>query len=84
MWPLDYFSDQSLIPKRQGSLGNVGIIDLYSQIFKPITTALRQVTMRGIACTGEEISQYKYCRHGWGQAYENNRNMKNGGGGVGV
>ncbi len=39
------------MPKRQGSLGNVGIIDLYSQIFKPITTALRQVTMKGIACT---------------------------------
>ncbi len=37
------------LPKRQGSLGNVGIIDLYSQIFKPVTTALRQVTMRGIA-----------------------------------
>ncbi len=28
--------------------------------------------------TGGEISQYKYCRYGWGQAYENNRNIKRG------
>ncbi len=28
---------------------------MYSQIFKPITTALRQVTMRGIACTIEGV-----------------------------
>ncbi len=28
--------------------------------------------------TGIEISQYKYCRYGWGQAYENNRNIKRG------
>ncbi len=33
------------------------IIDLYSQIFKPITTALRQVTMRGIACTIERVER---------------------------
>ncbi len=26
-----------------------------------------------------EISQYKYCRYGWGQAYESNRNIKGGG-----
>ncbi len=26
---------------------------MYSQIFKPITTALRQVTVRGIACTAQ-------------------------------
>ncbi len=44
-----------ILPKRQGSLGNVGIIDLYSQIVKPINTALRQVTMRGIACTIERM-----------------------------
>ncbi len=56
---------------------------MYAQIFKPITTALRQVTMREIACTIERVErylQYKYCRHGWDQAYQNNRNIKIGGG----
>ncbi len=46
-----YIATNHDLPKRQGSLGNVGIIDLYLQIFKPITTALRQVKMRRIACT---------------------------------
>ncbi len=31
---------------------------MYSQIFKPITTALRRVTMRGIACTIERVERY--------------------------
>ncbi len=46
------------VPKRQGSLGNVGIMGFVftsRYIFKPITTALRQVTMRGIACTIDRI-----------------------------
>ncbi len=30
--------------------------------------------------TGGDISQYKYCRYGWGQAYENNRSIKKGDG----
>ncbi len=32
--------------------------DLYSHIFKPKTTALRQVTMRGIARTIERVERY--------------------------
>ncbi len=42
--------------KRQGSLGNVGTRFLFSQIFKPITTARRQVTMKEIACTIERVA----------------------------
>ncbi len=30
---------------------------LFSQVYKPITTALRQVTMRGIACTIERLER---------------------------
>ncbi len=42
--------------KRQGSLGNAGTRFLFSQIFKPITTARRQVTMTEIACTIERVA----------------------------
>ncbi len=31
---------------------------MYSLVFKPITTALREVTMRGIACTIERVEIY--------------------------
>ncbi len=31
--------------------------DLYSQIFKPINTALRQATINGIACTIEGVER---------------------------
>ncbi len=41
--------------KSQRSLDNVG--DFYSQIFKPITAALRQATMRGIVCTTERVER---------------------------
>ncbi len=36
-------------------LGNVGIMGFAFTNFKPITTALRQVTMREIACTIERV-----------------------------
>ncbi len=34
-----------------------GQVNLYSQIFKPLTTALRQVMMREIACTIERVER---------------------------
>ncbi len=45
--------DMDLIPKKVRATMGRGY--LFSLIFKPITTASRQVTMKGIACTTERV-----------------------------
>ncbi len=45
-------------PKREKEVrATPGLGDFYSQIFKTITTALRLVTMKGIACTIERVER---------------------------
>ncbi len=68
--------------KGQGSLVKVGIIGFAFTYFQTDNYGSSPGDDEGKCVnvwSGREVSQYKYCRYGWGQAYQNNRNIKNGG-----
>ncbi len=69
------------LPKDKGSLGNVVIMGFVFTNFQADNYGTSSGDDEGNCAynwTGGEISQHKYCRYGWGQAYENNRNIKGG------
>ncbi len=64
--------------KRQGSLGNVGTRRFVFTNVQAGTSAGDNERSCVLDGTGREISQHKCYKQGLGQAYQNNRNMKNG------
>ncbi len=57
--------------KRQGCLGNVGIMGFVFTSFQGDNYGTSSGNDEGNCMynwTGGEVSQYKYCRYGWGQS----------------
>ncbi len=59
VWAFTYVTLNGLFDSKKDKVVRVasGQGALYSQFFRPITTALRQVAMSGIACTIERVER---------------------------